>query len=238
MRDVIIEGDDEVDLCKQQTKKIPLLISTITIIFVGVIFQQYSLLQWHGSIAHAQTDVRDENLCAYKENFLQTLPDDSLQASSLINGTCVEKQVTVTSVPATSFEEKLHRIVDGYPMESMIPAMIQQDSVVTAFLIGIAKKESDWGKHVPRKSGQDCFNYWGYKGMGSRGNALGYACFSSEDEAISVVGTRLFTLAKTQHRDTPSKMLVWKCGSSCAGHDPRGVQSWIGTVETYYKKVL
>ena len=169
---------------------------------------------------------------------MQTLPADALQTPALIDDTCTAKQVIVASTPVTSFEEKLHRIVDTYPMEAMIPAMIKQDSIVTAFLIGIAKKESDWGKHVPRKSGEDCFNYWGYKGVGSRGNASGYACFSSAEEAVSVVGDRLFTLAKTQHRDTPSKMLVWKCGSSCAGHDPLGVQSWVGTVETYYKKVL
>lgn len=243
MRDVIIVGDDEVDLCRQRAsrrgmKNTALLVNAIFIIFIGVIFQQYTALQRQGFVAHAQTDAQDEHLCAYKDNFLQTLPTETIQTSLVTDEACIENQIPVASVPVTPLEEKLHRVVDTYPMEAMIPAMAKQDPVVAAFLVGIAKKESDWGKHVPRKFGEDCFNYWGYKGAGGRGSALGYACFASPEEAVQVVGTRLFTLAKTQHRDTPSKMLVWKCGSSCAGHDPKGVASWVGTVETYYKKVL
>jgi len=29
--------------------------------------------------------------------------------------------------------------------------------------------------------------------------------------------------------------VVWKCGASCAGHDPGGVKKWISDVDYYYQ---
>jgi len=135
------------------------------------------------------------------------------------------------------FAEKLYEMVGNAPIREMVPFISQRDEKVAAFLVGIAKKESGWGEHVPLQDGKDCFNYWGYKGSASRGSALGYACFADQKEAVEIVGNRLEALINKNHT-TASKMLVWKCGSSCAGHSPEGVQSWVATVAMYLEKII
>lgn len=132
-------------------------------------------------------------------------------------------------------EEELGRLLLGYPIEKMIPFMAKKDKVVSAFLVGIAKKESDWGKHVPRKNGRDCYNYWGFKG-GYNLTSSGYSCFDNPEQAIEMVGGRIEELVGKKI-DTPEKMVVWKCGSSCAGHDPAGVRKWISDVSKYFYKL-
>jgi|GEM_PF-1437595 len=135
---------------------------------------------------------------------------------------------------------ELEELLQGYPMQAMIPAMMDRDPLVVAFLVGIAKKESNWGKRVPLDAnGNDCYNYWGYRAEGSLGTQrLGYGCFVDVQEAIDVVGERIRELALDYDRETPREMIVWKCGSSCAGHAPGSVEKWISDVDLYYTKVL
>lgn len=138
-----------------------------------------------------------------------------------------------------NLERDVFSLVQGYPMEAMASAIAKQDRKVAAFLVGIAKKESDWGKHVPTKDGKDCYNYWGYKGAGSLGQGMGYACFESPEEAITIVGGRLFTLVIEKENETPREMVIWKCGSrSCAGHAPGSAEKWISDVTVYYSKLV
>jgi hypothetical protein len=132
-------------------------------------------------------------------------------------------------------KETLNKMLGGYPMEKMIPYLAGRDEKTAAFLVAIAKKESSWGQHAPSKSGRDCYNYWGYKG--SYNLAMGYSCFDSPEHAIKVVGDKIDDLI-AKKIDTPARMVVWKCGSSCAGHSPESVQSWIGTVDMYLKKMM
>jgi hypothetical protein len=132
-------------------------------------------------------------------------------------------------------ENKLKEMIGEYPMKKMIPFLAERDEKTAAFLVAIAKKESGWGEHAPSKSGRDCYNYWGYKG--NYRLVLGYSCFDSPEQAIKVVGDKIDQLI-AKKIDTPSRMVVWKCGSSCAGHDPEGVRSWIGTVESYMKRLV
>ena len=131
--------------------------------------------------------------------------------------------------------EEIREIVSGSPMEKMLPSICEKDDRVAAFLIGIAKKESDFGFHSPRKNGRDCYNYWGFKG-GYNPVAGGYSCFDSPEQAVAEVGRKIEQLV-SKKVDTPERMVVWKCGSSCAGHDPGSVRSWIGTVRTYYNRL-
>jgi len=65
-------------------------------------------------------------------------------------------------------ESEIMSMVEGYPIEKMVPYIIEKDKIVAAFLIGIAKKESNWGKRVPVLDGQDCYNYWGYRSQRRR----------------------------------------------------------------------
>lgn len=135
-------------------------------------------------------------------------------------------------------EEEIRTLVSGYPIESMAPYIASYDRDIAALLVGIAKKESDWGKHVPLDdSAMDCFNYWGYKGAGSRGVAMGHGCFGSPEEAVRMVGNRLVELVSLRRTSDPRNMIVWKCGSSCQGHSEESVRKWIADVKLYYEKI-
>ena len=134
-----------------------------------------------------------------------------------------------------SAESYYHNLVKGHPIEAMIPAISKRNKAEAAFLIGIAKKESNWGKRSPKKNGQECYNYWGYRG-GENPTDSGYSCFDSPEQAVMVVGGRIAELIG-QKINTPERMIVWKCGRTCAGHDEYSVKKWISDVRLYYNKL-
>jgi len=134
-------------------------------------------------------------------------------------------------------EIKLKGLVYGYPIEKMLPYIALEDKQTAAFLVGIAKKESNWGKHSPKLNGKTCYNYWGYRGQGENVTPSGYTCFKTPQEAVSVVGKRISDLVNYSGLTTPSKMIVWKCGWDCSQHSDQSVQGWIADVGYYYKKV-
>ncbi|NTW13519.1 MAG: hypothetical protein HGA31_00620 [Candidatus Moranbacteria bacterium] len=137
----------------------------------------------------------------------------------------------------SGLEDEVRAVVFGYPIEEMAPVIAEYDREIAALIVGIAKKESDWGKHAPTLAGRDCRNYWGLKGSGSLGMAMGYACFGSADEAAHAVGDRIAELVAKRQASSPEKLIVWKCGNTCAGHSPESVQSWISGVRMYYDKI-
>lgn len=127
----------------------------------------------------------------------------------------------------------------GYPIAVMAPAIAEYDREVAALIVGIAKKESNWGKRVPLDAaGADCFNYWGWKGAGARGIAMGHGCFGSPEEAVQAVGNRIAQLVELRKTSEPKNMIIWKCGSSCATHSPESVRKWIADVDLYYRKIV
>jgi len=137
-----------------------------------------------------------------------------------------------------SFEKELYALVGDYPIKEMVPFIANKsDRRVAALVVGIAKKESNWGVHAPSKNGETCYNFWGYKGAGSRGSALGYGCFATAEEGVETISRRIQDLVNKKV-DNPSRMVVWKCGSSCAGHDPAGVKKWISDVSLYFNKIV
>lgn len=134
-------------------------------------------------------------------------------------------------------EKKMLEMVKGHPIEKMIPYIMEKDQVVAAFLIGIAKKESNWGERVPVLNGQDCYNYWGYRGQRRLMGTGGHTCFNSRKDAVDTVAKRIEWLVNNNKLNTPEKMIIWKCGSSCAGHSNYSVQKWISDVDMYFKKL-
>ncbi len=132
-------------------------------------------------------------------------------------------------------EEIYENLVKDYPLALMTSEIAKQDKKVAAFLIAIAKKESNWGRHSPKKNGEDCYNYWGYRG-GYNATASGYSCFDSPSQAVEVVGERIENLIK-QGIDTPEKMIVWKCGRDCSWDNPMAVRKWVSDVSAYYHKL-
>jgi hypothetical protein len=150
--------------------------------------------------------------------------------------------LTATEKASGQSDETLKSVIQemtaGYPIEKMAPAIAKYERGVAALIVGIAKKESDWGKRIPRDaSGADCFNYWGYKGAGSRGVAMGHACFGSPEEAVATVGDRLTKLVALRQTSAPENMIVWKCGTSCKGHSAESVKKWIADVSLYYDRI-
>jgi hypothetical protein len=133
------------------------------------------------------------------------------------------------------FKKEQQHLLEGYPIEEMLPAINKLDKKTAEFLIAIAKKESNWGKYAPSKDGQDCYNYWGYKGA-QNPTRSGYSCFDSQEQAVEIVSERISELLE-KGIDTPEKMLVWKCGRTCSGHDKKDVRKWVADVELYLGKL-
>ncbi len=142
----------------------------------------------------------------------------------------------IENIEKIELEKRIHKMVKGYPIEEMVPYIMEHDQIVSIFLVSIAKKESNWGISTPKYKGKDCFNYWGYRGPNPLGSG-GHSCFSSREEAVDIVGKRINSLVKESNCNTPAKMIVWKCGSSCKTHNPFGVKKWISDVDLYFKKL-
>ncbi|HCP08463.1 MAG TPA: hypothetical protein DIT25_01540, partial [Candidatus Moranbacteria bacterium] len=96
------------------------------------------------------------------------------------------------------FEAKIMEMVKGHPIEAMVPEIVKKDRIVAAFLIGIAKQESDWGKRVPVLDGQNCYNYWGYRGIRKRMGTGGHTCFDSPQDAVDTVAKRIEFLVSNE----------------------------------------
>ena len=141
-------------------------------------------------------------------------------------------------VRSDQLEESIYKMVAGSPMEKMAPYIAKKDKIVAAFLVGISKKESNYGRRVPVLNGEDCFNYWGYRGIRKRMGSGGHTCFDSPEDAIETVGGRIERLVKSGV-DTPEEMVLWKCGSDCnaTGGWP-AAHKWIKDVNMYYSKML
>lgn len=161
---------------------------------------------------------------------------DKTESNNSCLGISEEKRAVFMDREEEGNDDKiLSEMVQGHPISEMIPYISKRDKKVAAFLVAIAKKESDWGTHSPKVDGRDCFNYWGFKG-GYKPTPSGYSCFDSTEQAISVVGDKIESLIEKKI-DTPERMLVWKCGSSCKGHDPEGVRKWVADVKAYWQKL-
>lgn len=135
------------------------------------------------------------------------------------------------------YRGQIEELVKGYPIEDMLPYILEKDRIVAAFLIGIGKKESNWGKRVPVLDGQDCFNYWGYRGVRRLMGTGGHTCFNSRKDAVDTVALRIESLIYSSKIDTPAKMIIWKCGYSCDGHSRESVKKWISDVDMYFKEL-
>jgi hypothetical protein len=143
----------------------------------------------------------------------------------------------VSSIDFSSeLDSRINEMVSGYPIQEMAPYISKQDRTVAAFLVAIAKKESNWGKISPQKDGRDCHNYWGYRGTYNQTDS-GYSCFDSPEQAVDVVGERLREFV-SQKINTPGKMAVaWKCGFDCSSHSFWSVKKWEWDVGYYFKKI-
>ncbi|MBP9727985.1 MAG: hypothetical protein KBD27_01265 [Candidatus Moranbacteria bacterium] len=191
--------------------------------------------------------VSEEEMCRWQNDFSFFSRLEKGEVSLQKGIPCEEKKEvvfrTVDAVPVPVTDNDLTQTIrdmtTGYPMEVMAPAISAYDRQVAGLIVGIAKKESNWGKRVPvDTAGADCFNYWGFKGAGSRGVAMGHGCFGSPEEAVQAVGNRIAELVAKRQTSEPKNMTIWKCGSSCATHSPESVRKWIADVDLYYRQIV
>ncbi|EKE18761.1 MAG: hypothetical protein ACD_9C00246G0008 [uncultured bacterium] len=136
-----------------------------------------------------------------------------------------------------SLEDEIRQMVKGYPIEEMVPYIAKKDRTVAAFIVAIAKKESAWGKRVPVLKGQDCYNLWGYRGQRQLMGTGGHTCFNSPKDAVDTVAKRITTLVEEKGKDTPEKMVLWKCGNDCeATGGKAAADKWVKDVDSVFKK--
>jgi len=175
----------------------------------------------------------------------QVLGEDTAASPSSTDATQVENyvsQIMQNYQDKTSgtkqFEEEIMTMVKGTPMEQMVPYIAQQDRMVAAFMVGIARQESSWGVHVPVDAeGNDCYNYWGYRGIRARMGTGGHTCFESPADAVTTVAKRLSFLVSNEKLTTPGEMVVvWKCGYDCSWDKPEAVARWVDSVNYYFKQ--
>lgn len=161
----------------------------------------------------------------------------AVAAVSILAVLMAEEKGEVSSTDFSSdLEGRITRTVSGYPIEEMAPFISKEDRTTAAYLVAIAKKESNWGKFSPQSNGGTCYNYWGYRGKYKQTDS-GYSCFDSPQQAVEVVGKRIKDLIEKK-ADTPKKMaLAWKCGWDCSGHSLWSVKKWEWDVNHYFKKV-
>ena len=157
--------------------------------------------------------------------------------AQLVARQCTEFEPSRAMRGSASLEYRVKTLAKGFPLERMAPYISEQNEDTAAFIVGIAKKESNWGKRVPKREGKDCYNYWGYRGRGDNVTWDGYTCFESPREAVRTIGKRIDALVLEHDLDTPREMVVWKCGWNCDGHRSANVEKWIRDVEYYYRKM-
>jgi len=213
-----------------------ILLTLILIFSMGLFFYSFS---------QASTDIN--TTLASKEISPDVIDPLNKIGKGIINDNKLEKKITLVEKSENKktkkelknkdnpLEKAILSLVSGHPIEMMALAISQQEKTVASFLVAIAMKESSWGEHAPSKNGKDCYNYWGYKG-GINPTEGGYSCFETPEQAVEVVGGRLKNLVD-KGINTPEKLLVWKCGSSCASHNQKDVRKWVTDVTMYNEKM-
>jgi hypothetical protein len=173
-----------------------------------------------------------------KKDSLPNNPPNQKNIPDNIDSMVFDTLIEFEKIRSDQLEESIQKMVAGSPMEKMAPYIAKKDKIVAAFLVGISKKESNYGRRVPVLNGEDCFNYWGYRGIRKRMGSGGHTCFDSPEDAIETVGGRIERLVKSGV-DTPEEMVLWKCGSDCnaTGGWP-AAHKWIADVNMYYSKML
>lgn len=202
------------------------------------------------SLAQAEDLAPTASLCDWKRDYAffteevktvgkaDVLPCETVSLKSKVAAADKPLPLSAAQTERSAFEAELRAMVAGYPIEAMVPAIAEYDRDIAGLIVGIAKKESNWGKRVPRTdAGDDCFNYWGFKGAGARGVAMGHGCFGEPEEAVQAIGKRLQELVALRKTSEPANLTIWKCGSSCATHSPESVRKWVSDVDLYYREI-
>jgi hypothetical protein len=210
--------------------------AVLSFLLVGIsLFSFLNTFQDNQSIKYIyQNEISTKTALACSPGTSFINPDGGMEKCAISEE---KKNLTTKNITIINNElhEKVFSIIKNTPMEKMALDISERDRPVAALLVAIAMKESKFGKYAPKKNGADCFNYWGYRGR-ENPTLSGYSCFESSSQAIKIVGDRIETMVNRGAR-TPADMISWKCGSTCAGHDPVSVRKWIADVAIHYYQI-
>ncbi len=211
--------------------------SRISAIFIVSCFLFVSFVYARSESNDVVVDGRDSAqlttaLCAFDKRLYDQKKNN--EENAIMHAVCAVH----AQQDSTPFAQRLRTYVKGYPIEVMADALAAQDPVVAAYMIAMAKQESNWGRRVPHLNGHDCYNYWGFRAKRARMGTGGHTCFNSPEDAVETVARRVHELVYDYGRTTPRQMLIWKCGKSCATHNPAGVERWVSVVGRYYAAVM
>jgi len=231
--------DYTLNLIEDSTQKISVVKMWNLSIVGAVIFGMFAMTmiyQYLGQSVSAKIQEQEKNTHLAQQEEIKV--SDALMIREINDSIDID---SITSLLAEEnkqkdLEEEIREMVKGYPIEAMVPEIAKKDRIVAAFIIGIAKQESNWGKRVPVYKGEDCYNYWGWRGKNAVGTG-GHTCFASPREAVDTVAKRIAFLASNAKLDTPEKMIVWKCGYDCSWDKKENMQRWINSVGIYFKKL-
>ncbi len=137
------------------------------------------------------------------------------------------------------FGDKILDLVGNHPIKKMVPYMTKEDPLVVAFFIAIARQESSWGEHVPlNDSGDDCYNYVGFRLKTPKMGTNGHSCFSSPQEGFERTVKRIKDLIYNENMTTAQKMVSpWKCGYRPDLDNKEAVQRWVNNVDDILTQV-
>jgi len=149
------------------------------------------------------------------------------------------EQKSPEEIRRENFKKELAIMVKDHPIEAMVPYIAEKDRETAAYMIGIAKKESNWGKRRRVLNGEDCFNYWGFRAKRERMGSGGHTCFDDPRQAVEAVSARISQIIERNDVKSAKDMIVWKCGSNCAATGGQAdANKWIKDVDMYAKKIL
>lgn len=199
----------------------------------AVIFGMFTMSMVYKYLGQNVSAKIQDNQSAQKQ--IENNGENALRGNADINSGYFTQLLSEEDLPQAMLEKKMKEMVAGYPIEKMVSRIAEKDPMVAAFVISIAKQESDWGKHVPVYKEEECWNYWGYRGKNPVGTG-GHTCFDSPEDAVDTVAKRLEFLVSNKKLNTPAKMIIWKCGD-CSWDNQRDMQRWISTVSVYFQKL-
>lgn len=146
---------------------------------------------------------------------------------------------SLKEIKKEKLEKDLSVLVEGHPIQLMIPYIVEKDRKTAAYLVGIAKKESNWGKRKPVLNGEDCYNYWGFRAKRERMGSGGHTCFDTPKEAVDVISKRIDQIIERNDVESAQDLLVWKCGSDCSVTGGQAAaDKWAVDVDMYAKEIL
>lgn len=159
-----------------------------------------------------------------------------------------QNQAQVTIIHKQPVDKPVDKVDNSPALFSELGEMgkaIEQASkefgVPATLIVGIARAESNLGKHFFNPYDFKCSNWWGLKGgnMKNRKDGSSLRCFNDEVAGARTVAKTLKDHYLDEGRDTPSKICQKWIGAKFANKKQSNgythCENWVATVAKYHK---